>query len=126
MPWIEEVKVWRLMTKREMKELGVMKVFISYKRNAEPDEPLALYLYRFLKHQGHNVFIDQTIEIGAEWGREIQAQIETSDQAKNVNLDALDPTQLDAEETPQRGFDACATVGQPDIRIRAEVLAHRV
>ena len=55
------------------------KVFISYKRNVEPDEPLALYLYHFLKERGHNVFIDQTMKIGVEWGREIQAQIETSD-----------------------------------------------
>lgn len=54
------------------------KVFISYKRNTEPDEPLALYLCRFLEEHGHTVFIDQKIEIGVEWGREIQTQIETS------------------------------------------------
>jgi hypothetical protein len=56
-----------------------MKVFISYKRNVKPDGPLALYLYHFLREQGHSVFIDQTMKIGMEWGREIQAQIETSD-----------------------------------------------
>ncbi len=55
------------------------KVFISYKRNVEPDEPLALYLYRFLEEHRHTVFIDQKIEIGVEWGQEIQAQIEASD-----------------------------------------------
>src|SRR5215472_3325340 len=54
------------------------------------------------------------------------AQIEACDQAENVDLDALDPTQLDTEETPKRGFDACAAVGQPDIGIGAEVLAHGV
>jgi len=56
-----------------------MKVFISYKRNVEPDESLALYLYPFLKEHRHTVFIDQNIKIGVRWGREIQRQIETSD-----------------------------------------------
>src|SRR5262249_11656793 len=54
------------------------------------------------------------------------AEIKTSDQAEDVNLDAFDPTELDAEEAPQRGFDAGAAVGQPDIGVGAEVLAHRV
>lgn len=30
------------------------KVFISYKRNVEPDEPLALYIYHFPREQGNN------------------------------------------------------------------------
>ena len=55
------------------------KVFISYKRNVEPDEPLALYIHRFLKEHRHSAFIDQTMKIGVKWGREIQRQIETSD-----------------------------------------------
>ena len=57
----------------------MVKVFISYKRNVEPDEPLALYFYRFLEEQELSVFINQTMKIGMEWGREIQKQIETSD-----------------------------------------------
>jgi hypothetical protein len=56
-----------------------MKVFISYNRNVEPDEPLALYLYRFLKEHGHIVFIDQAMRTGVEWSQEIQTQIEASD-----------------------------------------------
>src|SRR5262249_59114794 len=43
------------------------------------------------------------------------AEIETCGQAEDGNLDALDPTDLDAEETPQRGFDASAAVGQPHL-----------
>jgi hypothetical protein len=55
------------------------KVFISYKRNVEPDEPLALYLYHLLEERRHAVFIDRTMKIGVEWSQEIEAQIETSD-----------------------------------------------
>src|SRR5262249_29949579 len=36
---------------------------------------------------------------------------ETCGQGKNVDLDALDPAELDAEEAPQRGFDTRAAVG---------------
>jgi hypothetical protein len=57
----------------------MVKVFISYKRNVEPDELLALHFYRFLEEQELSVFIDQTMKIGVKWGREIQRQIETSD-----------------------------------------------
>jgi hypothetical protein len=60
MPWIEEVKVWRLTTKGEIKELDVMKVFISYKRDVKPDELLALRLYEALREHC-DVFIDQAM-----------------------------------------------------------------
>jgi hypothetical protein len=43
MPWIEEVKVWRLTTKREIKELDVMKVFIS--RNCSLENLLLEWLF---------------------------------------------------------------------------------
>ena len=55
-----------------------MKVFISYKRDVEPDEPLALRLYETLrKHCG--VFIDQTMPVGTAWAERIQAELETCD-----------------------------------------------
>src|SRR5258708_34310329 len=38
----------------------------------------------------------------------------------------LDPADLHAEKTPQRSFHTCAAIGEPQIRIRAEIFAHRV
>ena len=53
-----------------------MKVFISYKRDVEPDEPLALRLYEALRKHC-NVFIDQTMLVGTAWAERIQAELET-------------------------------------------------
>lgn len=54
-------------------------IFISYKRNVDPDEPLALRLRSVLEEAGHNVFIDQKISVGLDWAAEIHRQIEISD-----------------------------------------------
>jgi hypothetical protein len=53
-------------------------IFICYKRQAEPDNSLALYLYRTLTEQGYCVFIDQTMRTGTEWLEQIDAQIKAS------------------------------------------------
>jgi len=39
------------------------KIFISYKRNIEPDTPVATAVYEALR-QEHEVFIDTTIQVG--------------------------------------------------------------
>jgi hypothetical protein len=54
-------------------------IFISYKRNTTPDEPLALRLHSAFEQAGHSVFIDQRIKVGVEWAREIQRQVEACD-----------------------------------------------
>jgi hypothetical protein len=54
-------------------------LFISYKRNAKPDEQVAVYLDQFLTAHGHKVFIDQTLRTGDAWLEEIDRQIKTSD-----------------------------------------------
>jgi hypothetical protein len=54
-------------------------VFISYKRNVEPDHQLAGYLSDFLTEQGHKVFIDRTLRTGDDWLGEIDRQIANSD-----------------------------------------------
>lgn len=54
-------------------------LFISYKRNITPDEPLAKRLSVALKQAGHQIFIDQSMKIGTEWAKEIEHQISTSD-----------------------------------------------
>jgi hypothetical protein len=58
---------------------GPARVFISYKRNTQVDEPLARRLYRAFQQAGHRPFIDQTIPVGVEWAREIERQIEQAD-----------------------------------------------
>jgi len=55
------------------------RVFLSYKRNAEPDEPLARQVLQSLTSQGHSVFIDQKLKIGQDWAREIENELRQAD-----------------------------------------------
>ncbi|MBV7329325.1 toll/interleukin-1 receptor domain-containing protein [Chloroflexi bacterium TSY] len=70
-----DIAVQRLLHSVEMRA----QLFISYKRNMEPDEPLALRLHSALEEAGHTVFIDQTLSVGVTWATEIERQIEASD-----------------------------------------------
>lgn len=54
------------------------KIFISYKRNVEPDEPVALELFSTLSKE-HDVFIDLKMMVGTKWSREIQENLLSSD-----------------------------------------------
>lgn len=54
------------------------RIFISYKRNVEPDEPVALQIFQTLKHQ-HQIFIDQTMLVGTRWAEYIEAEIRQAD-----------------------------------------------
>lgn len=54
------------------------RVFISYKRNSDPDETVALKVYEALKRQ-HDVFIDQTMPVGARWAERIESELRRSD-----------------------------------------------
>ena len=54
-------------------------LFICYKRHAEPDQKLAIYLHQFLTSHGHQVFIDQTLRTGDGWLEQIDGQIQASD-----------------------------------------------
>lgn len=58
---------------------GVARIFISYKRGVEPDEPFALALYGRLTQDGHSPFIDQQMLVGTDWVARIQQEIEQSD-----------------------------------------------
>jgi AAA-like domain/TIR domain len=65
---------------RLLRTLGAKhRVFISYRHGAEPDEALAKQLAAQIAKAGHNVFIDQMMQIGVEWATDIQRQIEASD-----------------------------------------------
>ena len=57
---------------------GRKRIFLSYKRGAQPDEALALALHESLSKE-HDVFIDQIMPIGAEWRQRIQHELETCD-----------------------------------------------
>ncbi|MEP7133677.1 MAG: AAA-like domain-containing protein [Chloroflexota bacterium] len=54
------------------------KIFISYKRNIEPDTPVATAVYEALRHD-HEVFMDTTIQVGEKWAERIQNAIKESD-----------------------------------------------
>ena len=54
------------------------KIFISYKRNVDPDTPVATAVYDALR-QEHEVFIDTTIQVGEKWAERIQKAIKESD-----------------------------------------------
>lgn len=54
------------------------RLFISYKRGVEPDEPVALELFQALG-QAYDVFIDQTMTVGTRWAERIEAEIRQSD-----------------------------------------------
>ncbi len=56
-----------------------VRIFICYKRNIQPDEQLANYLYDFLTGQGHQAFIDRTMRTGVDWLAEIDRQLRESD-----------------------------------------------
>ncbi|NTU66047.1 MAG: toll/interleukin-1 receptor domain-containing protein, partial [Chloroflexi bacterium] len=55
------------------------RLFISYKRNAEPDQKLAQALYESLQRGGHQVFMDVTMRTGDAWLEEIDRQLKGSD-----------------------------------------------
>jgi hypothetical protein len=53
-------------------------VFISYKRDVEPDEKLAQTLFKALAKRGHFPYIDKELTVGIEWSKEIHHQIKRS------------------------------------------------
>ena len=55
------------------------KLFIAYKRAAQQDADLAIYLHDALKRSGHTVFIDQGMRSGEEWLDRIDAEIKAAD-----------------------------------------------
>jgi hypothetical protein len=55
------------------------RVFLSYKRNVEPDGALAKQVVQALGAAGHHVFIDQRLRVGQAWAEEIEKQVRQSD-----------------------------------------------
>ena len=67
---------------KEIANLGVDKpgkrIFISYKRDVQPDEQVALQILQALSPQ-YQVFIDQRILVGTAWAKQIEAEIRQAD-----------------------------------------------
>ena len=57
---------------------GRARIFISYRRNAQPDEGLAQKLYEALSQQ-HDVFIDREMVVGTDWQQRINAELTVCD-----------------------------------------------
>ena len=54
------------------------RIFISYKRDVEPDAPLAQEICEALQ-QHHDVFIDQKMLVGTRWAAQIEAELKAAD-----------------------------------------------
>lgn len=54
------------------------RIFISYKRDAVPDEQLAVAIYQHLS-QSYEVFIDQSMAVGTKWAEKIEQELRRSD-----------------------------------------------
>jgi len=54
------------------------RIFISYRRNTDLDEPLAHEVLQSLE-QFCDVFIDRLITVGVDWAKEIEEQLSRSD-----------------------------------------------
>jgi len=55
-----------------------MRLFISYKRNCDPDERVATQVFHALSGD-HKVFIDQTMPVGTRWAERIEAELRQAD-----------------------------------------------
>ena len=88
------------------------RLFISYKRSAQPDQTLADFLYDELTQQGHDVFIDRSMRTGDNWLAEIDERIKTSD----FLVVLLSPASADSEMVKaevKRAYDYRKSQGRP-------------
>ncbi|MFQ5640432.1 MAG: AAA-like domain-containing protein [bacterium] len=56
----------------------VPRIFLSYKRNAEPDQSVAMQLNEALSRH-YDIFIDQDMSVGERWVERIMAELEKAD-----------------------------------------------
>ena len=53
-------------------------IFVSYKRDAEPDVPVAREVYEALQER-HSIFIDTAMNVGVRWAERIEEELRRSD-----------------------------------------------
>ncbi len=90
------------------------KLFICYKRDAQPDHNLALHLHKTLTGLGHDVFIDQTIRTSETWLQTIDEQIKSSD----FLLVLLSPASAESEMVQaeiHRAYEYRQEQGKPQV-----------
>jgi serine/threonine protein kinase len=58
---------------------GALRLTLLYKRHAQPDEQLLLWLEDEFTRHGHQVFVDRHLAIGVEWAKEVESQVRLSD-----------------------------------------------
>ncbi|HVG19527.1 MAG TPA: AAA-like domain-containing protein [Blastocatellia bacterium] len=75
---IEEAEPVSADTEAVTTESKRARIFISYKRNAEPDQSVAAEIFEALK-QHHDVFIDQAMPLGTRWARHIETELRQAD-----------------------------------------------
>ena len=100
------------------------RLFICYKRDAQPDHDLALHLHKTLTGLGHDVFIDQSLRTGDAWLQTIDEQIKNSD----FLLVLLSPASAESEMVQaeiHRAYEYRQAQGKPQtlpIRVNYEGL----
>src|ERR1051325_5883257 len=62
---------------KETKTPKRVSVFVSYKRDSEPDESVALQVFKELAEH-YDVFIDQEMVVGTDWGKHIENELRRS------------------------------------------------
>ena len=81
------------------------KVFLCYKRKADPDQRLADHLHQFLIALGHDVFMDATLRAGVPWLEEIDQQIQASDfLVVMLSQESADSEMVQAEVRRAHGY----------------------
>jgi hypothetical protein len=101
--------------KRLLRALGTRaRVFISYKRDAKPDEALAHDLKHALTQAGHHSFIDQSMLLGVEWALEIEQQIKKSDVLLVLLSEASAQSEMVAKEI-ESAYKLQEQTGKPTI-----------
>jgi hypothetical protein len=73
-----EEEMTRLLSGLGISAARSKRVFISYKRDADPDEAVAKEILEALSGQ-HEVFIDRMMPVGTNWPERLKAEIEQSD-----------------------------------------------
>ncbi|KYC39857.1 ATPase [Scytonema hofmannii PCC 7110] len=68
----------RLSSTEKVSATPQSRIFISYKRNAEPDQTVALQVFQALSQQ-HEVFIDRAMLVGTPWAEKIEAELRQAD-----------------------------------------------
>lgn len=91
-----------------------VRLFIAYKRYANQDAALALYLHDALKQLGHTIFIDQHMRSGEAWLDRIDAEIKASDfLIMLLSAESIDSEMVRSEIN--RGYEYQKIQGRPKL-----------